>query len=66
MKRVKIELMDLLVVLEAMNENGTKDIIFLEHAGLPAIADADEPENLITFQTFDSDEEAANEDGEMH
>lgn len=57
MKKVKICLSDLLVVLDAMAENGTQDIIFLDHGGLPAIADADEPENLITFQTFDPTEE---------
>lgn len=55
MKRIKIGLEDILVVLEAMHANGTKDIIFFDHEGLPAIADADEPENMITFQTFDDE-----------
>jgi hypothetical protein len=62
MKRVKIDLMDLLMVLEAMNENGTKEILLFEHGGLPALADADDPDNMVTFQTFDPDLE--NKDGE--
>lgn len=58
MKKVKINLDDLVVVLEAMRDtNGTKEIVFFEHNNLPAIADADEPESLITFQTYDPDQE---------
>jgi hypothetical protein len=45
-----------------MIENGTKEIIFFEHgAGLPAIADADDPDNIIAFQTYD--EQAEDKDG---
>lgn len=62
MKKVKINLEDLLVVLEAMKENGTSEIIFFEHGALPAICDADEQDNVITFQTFDP--EAETKDGD--
>lgn len=62
MKKIKINLEDILIVLEAMQNNGTQDIIFFEHSGLPAIADADEPDNIITFQTFDP--EAETKDGD--
>lgn len=59
MKKIKINLEDLLVVLEAMRENGTTDIIFFEHGDsmLPAICDANEPDNIIAFQTFDPEVE---------
>lgn len=53
MKKVKIALEDLLIVLEAMEVNGTKDIIFFDYNGKPAIADADEPEQIITFALDD-------------
>lgn len=62
MRKVKINLDDILIVLDAMKENGTEDVIFFEHGGLPAIADADEPDNIVTFQTFDPDLE--NKDGD--
>lgn len=65
MKKVRISLDDVLVVLEAMQANGTKDIIVFDHEGVPALADADEPDNMITFQAFDSDDEF-NEDGKIH
>ena len=58
MKKVKVDIQDILMVLEAMAENGTKDVIFGEHNGLPSICDADEQDNIVTFQTFDSDEQA--------
>lgn len=53
MKKIKVNLDDILIVLEAMKENGTQDVVFFEHEGMPAIADADEPENIVRFQTFD-------------
>lgn len=62
MKKVKINLSDLLTVLQAMDENGTKEIIFTEYNSLPAIADADEPENLVTFEIFDPDSETKDGD----
>lgn len=61
MKKIKIDIRDLMVVLEAMVENGTTEIVFFDHDDLPAIADADEPDNFITFQTFD--EEVEDKDG---
>lgn len=62
MKTVKIDLQDILVVLDAMAENGTQQVIFFEKDGLPAICDAEEPDNIIMFQTFDS--EVENKDGD--
>lgn len=62
MRKVKISLQDLLVVLQAMEENGTTDIIVFDHNGLPAIADADEQDNIITFQTFDDTKETKDGD----
>lgn len=64
-KKVKISLDDLLVVLEAMKEtNDTKDIIFFEFNGLPAICDAADQDNVITFQTV-SEEGVVDEDDEI-
>lgn len=64
MKKVKISLDDLLVVLEAMRETaGTQDILFFEFNGMPAICDAEDPDNIVTFQSVsetgevDTDEE---------
>lgn len=57
MKRVKIDLNDLMVVLEAMKENGTTEIVFFEHGNLPAISDAADMDSVITFQTFDPEQE---------
>jgi len=62
MKKVKISLQDLLVVLQAMDENGTEDIIFFEKNGVPALCDAEEPDNIITFQTFDPEQETKDGD----
>lgn len=42
-----------------MEVNGTKDIIFFDYNGKPAIADADEPEQIITFAL---DDETPDED----
>lgn len=62
MKKIKIDILDLMVVLEAMIEQGTTNIIFFEHNDMPAIADAETPENSITFQTFDPTEETKDGD----
>jgi hypothetical protein len=62
MKRIKVNLDDILMVLDAMKENGTQEVVFFESEGMPAIADADEPENIIRFQPFDS--EVENIDGD--
>lgn len=59
MKKVKLSLEDLLSVLEAMAMADVKDIIFLEYDGHPAICDADDPENLITFQAINEEAEGA-------
>jgi hypothetical protein len=59
MKKIRLDIRDLLVVLEAMMESGTTEIIIFDHEGAPAIVDADEPDNIIGFQI---DEE--NEDGD--
>lgn len=57
MIKVKISLDDILIVLDAMKSNGTQEVVFFEHEGLPAICDADEPDNIVSFQAFDEDEE---------
>lgn len=62
MKRIKLDIDDLLIVLEAMRENGTKNIILFEHEDFPAIADYDEPDNIIAFQTYDDDVETKDGD----
>lgn len=58
MKKVKIELEDLLIVLEAMSSNGTKEIIIFDYEGVPAICDADSQEDVITFATTGSGEDS--------
>lgn len=50
MKKIKINVEDLISVLEVLQQNGTKDVVFFEHNDLPAMTDADEPENIIMFQ----------------
>lgn len=62
MKSVKIDLQDLLVVLQAMQENGTTEIVVFDYSGTPAIADSDERDNIITFETFDDDVETKDGD----
>lgn len=46
----------MVIVLEAMIEQGTTDIILFEYKGHPAIADAEHPDDIITFQTYNEDE----------
>ncbi len=66
MKKVKIPLEDLLAVLESMKQDGTQEIVFFEFNSLPAIADADEPDNVITFQTVSEKGEVSEEDEVIH
>lgn len=66
MKTVKINLLDVLAVLEAMKDSGTQDILVFDHEGIPAIADANEPENMVTFTTFDGEEEMIKDGEELH
>jgi hypothetical protein len=62
-KRVKIDIQDLLMVLNAMVDSaGTTDVIFFEHNSLPALADASDPDNIITFETFDDTQETKDGD----
>ncbi len=72
MKKVKVPLEDLIQVLEAMRDTGgTTEVIFFSWKGMPALADALSPENIITFQTtevteeedFDNDDDS---DGTVH
>lgn len=54
MKKIKINIDDLIQVLEVLRDNGgTKDVIFFEYNNLPAMADAAEPENIIMFQSVE-------------
>lgn len=63
-KKIKISLDDLLVVLDAMKENGTRDIYFFSYNDYPAICDSDDPESVITFQSVNETGEV-NEDEEI-
>lgn len=65
MRKIKVPLEDILIVLEAMMHQGTTDIIIFNYNGVPAIADANEPENIITFATEDHDP-TLEEDGGLH
>jgi hypothetical protein len=66
LKKIKIDIADLMVVLEAMVENGTKEIIFFEYNEYPAIADADDPDGVITFQSVNEKGEVNEEDETVH
>lgn len=60
MRKIKINIDDLIQVLEILRDNGTKNVMFFEHNDLPAMADADDPESIIMFQgvgTVAEDEE---------
>lgn len=65
MKKVKVPLPDFISVLEAMEEAGALDVIIFDYQGMPAIADADDPDNFVTFQVVEGDEEFVNEDGDQ-
>lgn len=62
MRKIKIDIRDLAVVLETMIEEGVTEIIISEHRGLPAIADAENPQDLITFQVYNEEEETKDGD----
>ncbi len=66
MKKIKISIQDLLTVLDAMVENGTQDIIFFEYNDYPAVADADDPDSVITFQSVNEHGEVNGEDESIH
>lgn len=61
MKKIKLDIDDLITVLDAMKENGTTSVIFFEYEDAPAMADADEPENIILFQADGEVENDPNE-----
>lgn len=58
MRKIRIPLDDLLAALEACKEAGWENIMMFELSGYPAIADADDPDQVITFQSV-------NEKGEL-
>jgi hypothetical protein len=67
MKKIKIDIHDLLAVLEAMIEsNGTKEIIFFEHGQYPAICDADDPDSIISFASVNESGEVDETDEVLH
>lgn len=66
MRKIKIPLEDLLAVLEALREGGTKDIVFFTHNDLPAIADFDDMDQVITFQSVDAEGKVDDEDEVIH
>lgn len=59
MKKISIPLEDLLIMLEALQDNGCNDIVIFEHEGMPAIADINNPDDLITFRVSEEDEETS-------
>lgn len=61
-KKIKIDIDDLITVLEAMKESaGTESVVIIEHEGLPALADANDMDNIIMFQAV-GDEQNTDED----
>ncbi len=66
MKKVKISIHDLLSVLQTMEENGTTDIIFFTYNDYPAIADNDDPDSVITFQSVNDKGELESDDEQTH
>lgn len=62
MKKIRIDITDLIAVLETLKESGgTKEVIFFDHDGSPALADADDPENLILFQQAEDEDPETDE-----
>lgn len=61
MKSVTISIEDLMVVLEALKENGSTEIMLFEYNGAPAMSDASEPDNIISFQTESANGEVEDE-----
>lgn len=63
MKKIAIDLQDLIDVLVAMRDSGgTTQVVIFEHNGLPTLCDKDDPENIIQFQVFDKEQETKNGD----
>lgn len=56
MKKIRLNIDDLITVLESLRDSGgTTEIIILDHDGYPAIVDANEQENVIMFQVDESE-----------
>lgn len=67
MKKIKISIDDLLVVLEAMKEtNNTTEVIIFEYEGYPAITDANDTENVITFRSVNEKGEVDTDEETIH
>ncbi len=64
MKKIKVNVDDLIVVLEALKDGGTSSVILFEFEGTPAMADADEPENIILFQA--SEDQGMDDEDVVH
>ncbi len=63
MKSVAVNLQDLIDILEAMRDSGgTTEIVLFERKGMLAICDREQPEDIITFQSFDKTEETKDGD----
>jgi hypothetical protein len=57
LKQIKIDITDLISLLEDLHEGGIHKVIIFELGGLPAIADAEDPEGtIVTFSTDESEE----------
>lgn len=65
MKKIRIPLDDLITVLEALRDSGgATEVIIFEYEGIPALVDADDPDNVITFQAIGEDGE--NDEDKLH
>jgi hypothetical protein len=59
LRRVKIDIEELISILEQMRDTGgTQQVILFDHEGTAALCDADEPDNIIAFAPDDADEDA--------
>lgn len=57
LRKLKINLEQLIVYLTEMKENGAVDIYIYEHNGLPALCDVEEEDNYIIFSTGTEDDD---------
>lgn len=54
------------MVLEALKDAGCENVVFFEYKDLPALADVDEPENIIMFQAAESSGQESSADDTVH
>ena len=66
MKKIKISLDDLLAALEVCKEAGWRNVMIFELNNYPAVADADDPDQVITFQSVNENGEVDEDDETVH